>query len=227
MSQTIAFIPARGGSKSIPLKNIKPFCGQPLIYWNLQALEDCPQIDKVVVATDAYQIAEVVQDLGQSKTDIYKRSADNAQDHSTTESVLLEYLSTADLLPDDRVVLVQCTSPFTTSAQFSEALMTFEQRDADSLLSVVRTKRFFWTTESLPLNYNPAERPRRQDFDGLMMENGAFYINTVGGILSAKNRLSGSIALYEMPAYTGLELDEEDDWLIGEILFRKYNSRKI
>ncbi len=224
MSRTIAFIPARGGSKSIPLKNIKPFCGQPLIYWNLQALEDCPDIDKVVVATDAFQIAEVVQDFGLSKTDIYKRSADNAQDHSTTESVLLEYISSSDLQPNDRIVLVQCTSPFTTSTHFAEALATYEESGADSLLSVVRNKRFFWTADNKPLNYDPAVRPRRQDFDGLLMENGAFYINTFSGILQAENRLSGSIAQYEMPEYTGLEIDEEDDWLIGEMLFRRYNT---
>ena len=223
MSQTIAFIPARGGSKSIPLKNIRPFCGQPLIYWNLQALENCDLIDRIVVATDAYQIAEVVNGFGFKKVEIYRRSTDNAQDQSTTESVMLEYLERTNTEMTATFILVQCTSPFTTSENYTSGLVKRKNTGTDSLLSVCKSKRFFWKPDGTPLNYNPALRPRRQDFDGLLMENGAFYINSVENILSASNRLSGTVSLYEMPEYTALELDEEDDWLVGETLFRKYH----
>lgn len=223
MSQTIAFIPARGGSKSIPLKNIRPFCGQPLIYWNLLALENCAQVDRVVVATDAYQIAEVVDGFDFKKVEIYRRSERNAQDQSSTESVMLEYLNNTEVDMKTTFILVQCTSPFTTSENFTSGIEKIKSSDADSLLSVCRSKRFFWNPDGTPHNYNPNKRPRRQDFEGLLMENGAFYINSVKNIINDCNRLSGTVSLYEMPEYTALELDEEDDWLVGETLFRKYN----
>lgn len=88
----IAFIPARCGSKSIPFKNIKSFCGKPLIYWNLLAIEQCSTIDKAVVATDCDTIKDAVLALGLSKTSVYDRDAQNANDTASTESVMLEYI---------------------------------------------------------------------------------------------------------------------------------------
>ena len=139
---------------------------------------------------------------------------------------MLEYLSSLPCADEDRFMLVQATSPFTRTQDFSVALDLLHSSDKDSLLSVVRTKRFFWKEDGTPLNYNYKSRPRRQDFDGLLMENGAFYINSVGNIMTEKNRLSGKIALYEMPEYTSIEIDEEHDWLIAEALMKKYNLIK-
>ena len=76
----IAFIPVRGGSKSIPLKNIKPFCGKPLVCWNIEALEQCKEVDEIIVATDSDKIEEVVVSRPYKKTKIYRRSAKNACD---------------------------------------------------------------------------------------------------------------------------------------------------
>jgi N-acylneuraminate cytidylyltransferase len=96
-----------------------------------------------------------------------------------------------------------------------------------------RTKRFFWNENGTPINYDYKNRPRRQDFDGMLMENGAFYISSIGNIKKYKNRLSGKIAIYEMPEYTAIEIDEEDDWIIAEKLMQKYilqpkkSSKKI
>ena len=73
----VAFIPVRGGSKSIPLKNIKSFCGKPLVYWNLEALQSVEIVTKIVVATDSQQIEDCVSDFGFSKVEIYRRSAAN------------------------------------------------------------------------------------------------------------------------------------------------------
>ncbi|MEM1123682.1 MAG: acylneuraminate cytidylyltransferase, partial [Bacteroidota bacterium] len=89
----VAFVPVRGGSKSIPLKNIKSLCGKPLIYWNLEALELADCIDKVVVATDSEEIANCATSFGFNKVEIYYRDAINARDTSSTESVMLEYLN--------------------------------------------------------------------------------------------------------------------------------------
>ncbi|MEO1053527.1 MAG: HAD family hydrolase [Bacteroidota bacterium] len=225
MSYT-AFIPARKGSKGIPGKNIKLFCGQPLIYWNLKAIEDCRSIDKVVVATDGDEIEGIVQSFGFSKTEIYIRSENSANDSAPTEQVMLEYLDKAQLSDEDKFVLVQATSPFTQANDFDAAIRKFETEGFDSILSCARMKRFVWDDNGQPINYNFKARPRRQDFNGLLMENGAFYINSVGNILSSKNRLSGKIGIYEMPEYTSLELDESSDWIIGEALMRKNVLRR-
>ena len=98
-SQIVAFIPARGGSKSIPLKNIKQFCGKPLIYWNLYHLENS-LVNKIVVATDSLEIGTIVKSFNFSKVDVYERNQENAQDKSSTESVMLEYLNFSKLSND-------------------------------------------------------------------------------------------------------------------------------
>ncbi len=218
----IAFIPVRCGSKSIPFKNIKPLFGKPLVYWNVKALENTPSVDKIIIATDCKKITSAVNQFPFKKVEVYERQAKNATDTASTEDVMLEYIEAVQLNINDTFLLVQATSPFTTEKHFKEGLELFSQNDFDSILSVVRTKRFFWEENGKPLNYNFQNRPRRQDFDGLLMENGAFYINSVKNIKTNKNRLSGKIGYLEMPEYTALEIDEEDDWLIAEILIKKY-----
>lgn len=219
---TIAFIPVRGGSKSIPLKNIKEFCGKPLVYWNLKALQQTNQVDAIVVATDSVEIEQTVLGFGFDKVEIYKRSAQNASDTASTESVILEYITATNVEPDAVFMLVQATSPLTQQLHFEEALTIFSKATCDSMLTCVRNKRFFWNADGSPKNYDYRNRPRRQDFDGELMENGAFYINTVKNIIASQNRLSGKIGIYEMPEYTAFEIDEPDDWTIMEGLMRKH-----
>ena len=120
--KTIAFIPVRGGSKSIPLKNIKPLCGKPLVCWNIEALEACPEVDEVIVATDSDDIWMTVESRNYKKTKLYRRSAQNASDTASTESVMLEYIDYAKLTKEDVFMLVQATSPLTEAEHFSEAL---------------------------------------------------------------------------------------------------------
>lgn len=225
--KTIAFIPVRGGSKSIPFKNIKSFCGKPLVCWNIEALENCPLVDEIVIATDSYEIENVILSQSYKKTTIYHRSAENACDTASTESVMLEYINYAHLNETDVFMLVQATSPLTESRHFTEALTLYSQKEYDSLLTCVRNFRFFWNEDGTSLNYDYCNRPRRQDFAGMLMENGAFYINTVKNILENKNRLSGHIGIYEMPEYTATEIDEPDDWIVLENLMRKHILSKV
>lgn len=224
MSKVIAFIPVRGGSKSIPLKNIKPLCGKPLVCWNIEALEACSQVDEVIVATDSDEIWKTVESRDYKKTKLYRRSAENACDTASTESVMLEYIQYAKLPESDIFMLVQATSPLTESVHFSEALQKYATGEYDSMLTCVRNYRFFWNEDGSSMNYDYMNRPRRQNFSGMLMENGAFYINTVGRILSNGNRLGGKIGIYEMPEYTATEIDEPDDWMILEKLMHKYKS---
>ena len=225
----IAFVPARCGSKSIPFKNIKMFCGKPLIYWAINSLENSKTIDKIIIATDCKEIANVAESFNFRKASVYWRSPANAQDSSSTESVMLEYIHQSDLKKSDYFVLTQATSPFTQSEDFNLAFQLLKQQKADSLLSCARVKRFFWNEDGIPINYNFKKRPRRQDFKGTLVENGAFYINKVKNILKYKNRLSGKIAIYEMPEFTSIELDEPDDWIIAEMFMKKHiiNPKKI
>ena len=151
--QTIAFIPVRGGSKSIPLKNIKPFCGKPLVCWNIEALEACPEVDKVVVATDSDDIWNTVASCNYKKTTLYRRSAENACDTASTESVMLEYINYAHLTEDSIFMLVQATSPLTETKHFTEALQMYGKGGYDSIITCVRNYRFFWNEDGTSMNY--------------------------------------------------------------------------
>ncbi len=221
-----AFIPVRGGSKSIPLKNIKPFCGKPLVCWNIEALEKCAEVDRIVVATDSDEIEITVGKFNYKKTKIYRRSKENASDTASTESVMLEYINAAQMSDGEIFMLVQATSPLTQTEDFTGGLKMYSSGQYDSILTCVRNYRFFWNEDGTSKNYDYKNRPRRQNFDGMLMENGAFYINTVANIKSSGNRLSGKIGIYEMPEYTAAEIDEPDDWIVLENLMRRHILNK-
>lgn len=214
----IAFLPARGGSKSISEKNIKSFCGKPLIFWNLQELQNS-KVDKVIVATDCNKIKDTVLSFDFSKVEVYDRNKENAQDNSSTESVILEYIDVEQLNNKDVFMLVQVTSPFTQSSHFNGGLELY--KNYDSVLSCCKSKRFYWDENGNALNYDICNRPRRQDFNGSLVENGAFYINSIENIKKTKNRLSGNIGLYKMPDYTYTEIDELEDWIIAESIMKR------
>ena len=220
----IAFIPVRAGSKSIPLKNIKKLAGQPLVYWTAKAANDAECIDKVVIATDGQEIKDVVKLFDFQKVEIYDRKPENASDTASTESVMLEFLSVNKFNNDDKFFLIQATSPLLKSKHIDEMYQKYLSDKADSALSCVLNKRFFWSKDGKSINYDYKNRPRRQDFDGFMMENGACYINSVGNIIKDENRLSGKISVYEMPEYTAVEIDEPDDFLLIEKLMEKHRN---
>ena len=218
----ISFVPLRGGSKSISLKNIKSFCGKPLSYWLLNSLNSATLVDKIVVATDSFEIKNVVESFKFKKLEVYIRDSQNAQDISTTESVMIEYLNKCSFDQNDLFILGQATTPFTTSNVIDNAIRYMIENNFDSLLTCVKFKRFLWNSENKPINYDFYKRPRRQDYEGLWLENGAFYINKIGNILKYKNRLSGDIGIYEMQEYSSVEIDEENDWILAESIMKKY-----
>ena len=193
-----------------------------MVCWNIEALEACPAVDEIVVATDSEDIWATVESQKYTKTHLYRRTAQNASDTASTESVMLEYIDYAHSNDDDIFMLVQATSPLTETKHFTEALKIFHKGEYDSILTCVRNRRFYWNEDGRSVNYDYKKRPRRQDFSGMLMENGAFYINTISNILRDKNRLSGKIGIYEMPEYTAFEIDEPDDWTILEQLMRKH-----
>lgn len=221
----VAFIPVRGGSKSIPLKNIKLLCEKPLVYWTAKAAQEAKCIDKVIIATDSQEIKDVVNSFEFSKLEIYNRKEENAKDTSSTESVMLEYINQSSLQPDDRFFLIQATSPTLKFQHIEEMFEQYKKEDADSAFTGVISKRFYWEEKNgilTPKNYDYKSRPRRQDFKGYILENGACYINSVKNILKYNNRLSGKICSYIMPDYSAYEIDEPDDFIIIEKLMKKH-----
>ena len=220
----IAFIPVRGGSKSIPLKNIKLLNGKPLVYWTAFAAENAKCIDKLIIATDSDEIKSTVLNFGFNKLEVYDREPENAADTSSTESVMLEYINKSNLNDNDLFFLIQATSPMLKSEHIDGMYNDFINNDSDSMFTGVLEKQFHWGVNNngiKPVNYDYRNRPRRQDFEGLIAENGACYINSVKNIKHDKCRLSGKITAYQLPSYTAYEIDEPVDWIIVEELMQK------
>lgn len=225
----VAFIPVRGGSKSIPLKNIKNICGKPLVFWTVRAACECKYIDKVYIATDSQIISNTVNSIKKDKLisnsfkiEVIGRSPESASDTASTECAMLEF---AQQFLFDNIVLIQATSPLLQSSDLDKGFAAFNTDNTDSVLSVVRQKRFLWNeTENgyaSPMNYDVFCRPRRQEFSGYFVENGAFYISSRKALLSSKNRLSGNIKTVEMEEESFWEIDEPTDWIVVENIMKQ------
>ena len=223
----VAFIPVRGGSKSIPKKNIKKIAGKPLVYWVIEAAIDSKVFDDIFISTDDQEIIRIVQK--HPKTDeltIIERSQETATDTATTESAMLEF---AEQFEFDIIALIQATSPLLKAEDLKSAMEKYLNSDkADSLLSVCRQERFIWEKDKKgfgkPINYDPFIRPRRQEFSGFLVENGAFYITERKRLLNTKIRISGNIICFEMSPDTYYELDEPSDWPIIESLLEEHKT---
>lgn len=214
--KNIVFLPLRGGSKSIPLKNIKPLNGRPLAYYALDAAIACPYIEVVVVATDSDEIKTVIQQYPSDKLLIVGRSEPVSTDTAPTIDVLLEF---AGQYSFETMTLIQATSPLISTEDLIGGWSLF-QEGYDSVLSVTRQHRFIWDEQTRMPNYNLYNKPRRQDWRGILVENGAFYISSYNQLVSSKAVASGNIGLYEMSPETYVELDEPHDWIVIEQLMK-------
>jgi len=215
----VAFVPLRGGSKGIPGKNIKPFNGYPLCYWAISAAQNAKSIDRVFVSTDSDEISRAVLGFGFAKVEVIPRSKESASDVASSELALLEFAESTHF---NTVTFLQATSPLTSARDLDGAMSHFLGGGFNSLVSVVRQKRFIWTSSAgglvAPVNYELKNRPRRQDWDGYLVENGAFYISDRVGLMKERCRLSGRIGHWEMAEETYFEIDTEADWRVLESL---------
>jgi YrbI family 3-deoxy-D-manno-octulosonate 8-phosphate phosphatase len=220
--KTVALIPVRGGSKSIPGKNIKLLGGRPLLHWTLEAAAGCPAIDAIYVSSDSAAIRESAAQFGHPKVFSIDRAPETATDTASTESVMLDFANKHDF---DRIVLIQATSPLTTADDLSGAIKHLESTTADSLLTVTHEHRFLWGDQGdgtvVAKNYDPVKRPRRQDWNGELVENGAFYVCSREGLLRTKSRLHGKVAYWTMSGKTAVEIDTPEDWEILEALIQR------
>lgn len=221
-----AIIPLRKNSKGIPGKNKKKMLGRPLFSWVLTAAI-FSELDEVYVFTDDEDIINYInrEYFWSSKVKALLRNDQNASDTASTESVLLEF-ATAVNNDFDILCLLQATSPMTTSEDINRTLNEIAENKKDAALTVVNTHRFIWNSDGTPQNYDVFKRPRRQDFDGLLIENGAVYATTKEAFLNSKNRVSGSIGLIKMPEESLVEIDSLSDWEIVENLLADRQKKK-
>lgn len=215
--KSIGFIPLRRGSKGIVNKNRRKLAGRPLFTWVLgEAIRS--ELDEIVVFTDDENICSYVKSEYQytNKVRAIIRSDENAKDESTTESAMTEF---ADMINYDFDVLclLQATSPLTKREDINNGLKKLLE-GFDSVLSVVNLRRFLWDENCKPLNYSFNLRPRRQEFEGMLIENGAIYLTTRINFQSNQNRLGGKIGMIEMRENSFFEIDSLTDWKVVENL---------
>lgn len=208
MPKIVALIPLRSSSKRIPGKNIKPMGGKPLAYWACCAARNSRHISDVYVSTEDEQIARTVESLNLG-VQIVARPKSLATDTSTTEDVMLHFMSLVDF---DVLATLQATSPLVTSADLDLAIEQFLRDGNDTLLTGVPVSRFFWSMDGRPLNYDPLCRPFTQNFQGSVMENGAFYLTKRQILETHRCRLGGKIGIFRMAEETAIEIDEPQDW---------------
>ena len=223
----IAIIPLRKNSKGIPGKNKKKMVGRPLFSWVLsEAIFS--NLDAVYVFTDDTEIIDYVTKnyAWSSKVNALLRSDENATETASTESTILEFSEKINQ-DFDLLCLLQATSPLTTTEAINAGIDKIVNENFDSSLSVVKTHRFTWNENGTPQNYDVFNRPRRQDFEGLLIENGAVYCTTKAAFLNSKNRVSGNIGLVEMPEESLLEIDSITDWdCIENLLIQRLKNNK-
>jgi CMP-N,N'-diacetyllegionaminic acid synthase len=206
--ETIAIIPARGGSKGIPGKNVRVVGGKPLIAHSIVAARSA--VDVVYVSTDDEAIAQIAKRYG---AHVIERPAELASDTASSESALLHTLDVlrAREIEPRTVVFLQATSPLRRPDDIAAALRTFREQNADSLFSATTASGFMWRCGPegpRPLNYDPTSRPRRQDAPLDVVENGSIYIFKPAILRELGSRLGGKIAVHMMRAEDSFQIDD-------------------
>ena len=220
---TAAIIPARGGSKGLPRKNIKNLANKPLIAHSIIHAKEARLVDKVYVSTDDREIAEISRDYG---AEIINRPDELAGDTASSESALIHAVEQIEAtgVVIDLVVFLQCTSPIRTGTDIDNAIRKVKTEGADSLLSVSPSHRFLWQEVdgvAKSINYDYRHRPRRQDMPSQYVENGSIYIFKPWVLKELNNRLGGGITLFPMSEEASWEIDSLLDFEIAESLLKK------
>jgi len=219
----LCVVPARGGSKGVPRKNLRLVGGKPLIVWTLeQALSARPAMD-VVVSTDDEEIAAVARSAGALVP--FLRPADLARDTTPTEPVVRHAIAAAreaDAAPD-AVMLLQATSPVRLPGTLSRALAQLDATGVDSLVGVVPQAPFIWTEGTADggptAAYDVTARPRRQDLTPATLryrETGSIYLTRTWVYDELDNRIGGRVGLFVMDELEGIDVDTELDLEVAD-----------
>ncbi len=211
-------IALRSGSKSIPNKNIKLFHKKPLFYWAAKAaLDSGIYTGGLYIAVDSQQYHDMIREW-LPEANVVFRPDYTATDEATVESLMLWFEKEN---PCDVLSLIQITTPTVTPEDFQSAYAQFLAEKSDSLVTGVPFHRFIWKKAGTPINYDPVHRPRRQEFNDNIMENGSFYFTKTPVLVEHESRLAGKISVYVMKEETGIEIDEPGDWPDAEMAFKK------
>ncbi len=221
-----AIIPARGGSKGIPRKNLRPLGGKPLIVWTIEQVLATPGITPYVSTEDA-EIAQVARDAGAR---IIERPVALAEDTTASEPVIEHALDeiAMEAPAPDRVMFLQATSPIRHAGTLGRALREFDEADIDSMVGVVPAEIFIWQAQPRVIAHYPyRSRPRRQDMtpDQLRYrETGSIYITRTEIYRQEHNRLGGRVGLFVMDIDEGVDIDTLADLAHAEYLISTGNA---
>jgi len=222
---TIAIIPARGGSRGIPRKNLVPVCGKPLLAWSIEHALGASSVDAVYVSSDCDEILAVAQSFGARAI---ARPAELSGDGATSESA---WLHAVDVIESqngkvDLVVGMQATSPVRDAHDLDAAIEQFHRESLDSLVAACEVHDFFlWrrvdgTAEGI--NHDYRARRRRQDIAPSFLENGSFYIFRPELLRATACRLGGRIGVFKMAKHKMFQIDEPEDIALCEAVLRGY-----
>ena len=229
----LAIIPARGGSKGFPGKNIKKLCGKPLIAWSIEQAKSCDNIDRIVISTDDESIANVAKQYG---TEVpFMRPAELATDTASTVDVIFHvfdwYKKYEDFEPE-YILLLQPTSPLRAVTDIKGAIQTLKDKDARAVVSVCETDHHPWWSNILPEDSNMKDflRPdilnkRRQELPVFYRLNGALYLTDSEYLLTHNGFIGPKTFAYKMPKTRSVDIDSAIDFKLAELLLEK-NDRK-
>ena len=224
----LSIIPARGGSKGIPMKNIVKINRKPLLYYSVKSSLDSKYITNTIVTTDNQKIAKEAKKLN---ADVVIRPKKLSLDKSKIEPVIEHVL---DVLKKDRnfipdiIVLLQNTSPLRNNKHVDKAMTIFLKKKYDSVISGYPAHEFLWRIKNdkcIPVNYDPKNRPNRQQINSEFLENGSIYITKYSAFMKSKCRVSGKIGICEMTKEDSLQIDSKEDIDVAEIILRKQKVR--
>jgi N-acylneuraminate cytidylyltransferase len=225
----ICVIPARGGSKGIPRKNIRHLAGRPLIAYTIEHARSTPNIDRVFVSTDDEELADVSRKCGAG---VIWRPAEISGDTATSESALLHalnYFQESEHYEPSLVVFLQATSPIRRPYDIKNAIETLQREEADSLFSACPLHGFAWRKENgrlSSLSYDYRSRLRRQDAPEDLVENGSIYIFKPWVLRNYGNRLGGKIVAYLMDPLCSFQIDEPKDLKLIESIMVAQNAKR-
>jgi len=228
--KVLAVIPARGGSKGIPQKNICLLAGKPLIAYSIEQAQQAQMVDRVVVSTDDPEIGAVAEQYG---AEVVWRPKEISGDQASSELALLhalDELQRTEAYEPDLVTFLQCTSPLTLVEDIDGTVKRLLDKGADSALAVTPFHYFLWCEDesvaAIGINHDKQTRLLRQERESQFLETGAVYVMRVRGFKAAKHRFFGKTVMYVMPAERSLEIDEPIDFRIAEVLMREHQERQ-
>ena len=219
----IALIPARGGSKGIPRKNIKLFCGKPLIYWSIKVALENKFIDRVIVSTEDKEIAQIAREYSAEVP--FLRSKDLANDNSLTIDVVLNVLDNLDDVKD--ILLLQPTSPLRRNEDLSSIFQFREKCCSDSAVSVCQSEKNLALYQEIdsksrikPYLKDEKILPRQLSKVKYLI-NGSMYLSSKDSIIKNKSLITSNTVGYIMPEILSIDIDNQFDWEIAEFFMSK------